>query len=294
MTAPAPPTPPVGEVSPSPSPSPTASPTFKPPPTPRPPPVPFTGFRSSLEHTGIPRSVLTWRPRLPSRNWTIFLTVISTISYLYYDDRRQCRIVKQRTIDRVKHLAQEPVKGSLDLPRKVLVVGARWADDDDEDRALRYFRKYVKVNLSYLVHVLLLPSSLSTMPSPVSSQLRLNGFEQTELNLLDVAILGSRSYRLRATPRTVTRLRHPPNPRLNSPKTTSIPRSRNFFTPNGSTASDGSQSCGTEGIGRWGCVGGKGEFEGVHGGFEEGLVDGCRGMGLGEGSGREVGWRWSV
>ena len=32
---------------------------------------PLTGFRTSLEHTGIPRSVLTWKPRLPSRNWSI-------------------------------------------------------------------------------------------------------------------------------------------------------------------------------------------------------------------------------
>lgn len=45
----------------------------------------------------------------------------------------------------MEHLAREPLKGSLDLPRKVLVIGARWPEDDDEDRALRYFRKYVKV-----------------------------------------------------------------------------------------------------------------------------------------------------
>ena len=110
-----------------------------------PPQVPLIGFRSSFEHTGIPRAILTWKPRLPSRNWTIFLTVISSLSYLYYYDRRQCRLIKQRTIDRVKHLADEPMKGSLDLPRKVKVIGARWPEDDDDDRALRYFRKYVKV-----------------------------------------------------------------------------------------------------------------------------------------------------
>ena len=42
-------------------------------------------------------------------------------------------------------MAMEPIQGSLDLPRKVSVVGARWPEDDDDDRALRHFRKYVKV-----------------------------------------------------------------------------------------------------------------------------------------------------
>jgi import inner membrane translocase subunit TIM54 len=113
--------------------------------------APVTGFRSSLEHTGIPRSVLLWKPRLPSRNWTIFLTVAGTVSYLYYDDRRQCRRIKAATIERVKHLSQEPMPGSLDLPRKIIAIGARWPEDDDDGRALRYFRKYVKVSLKGFV-----------------------------------------------------------------------------------------------------------------------------------------------
>jgi len=43
-------------------------------------------------------------------------------------------------------MADEPLSGSLDVPRKVRVYGGRWPEDDDEDRALRYFRKYVKVS----------------------------------------------------------------------------------------------------------------------------------------------------
>lgn len=67
------------------------------------------------------------------------------MSYLYYNDRKQCNEIKARTIERVKYRANEPIAGSLDLVRKVKVVGAKWCGDDDEDRALRYFRKYVKV-----------------------------------------------------------------------------------------------------------------------------------------------------
>ena len=110
------------------------------------PPVPLTGFRSALEHTGIPRSVLLWKPRLPSRNWTIFLTLVGSVSYLYYDDRNQSRLIRESTIERVKHLASQPTRGSLDEIRRVKVIGARWPEDDDDDRALRYFRKYVKVS----------------------------------------------------------------------------------------------------------------------------------------------------
>ena len=118
---------------------PPAAPTLK-------PREPLTGFRASLEHTGVPRSVLTWKPRLPSRNWTIFLTVVGTITYLYYDDRRQCKAIREQYLDRVRYRGLEPTGSSLELPRKVKVIGAKWPEDDDDDRALRYFRKYVKVS----------------------------------------------------------------------------------------------------------------------------------------------------
>jgi len=83
---------------------------------------------------------------LPSRNWTIFWTIIGTVSYIYYDDRRKCKQIKAEYIAKVKHMGEETFKGSFDQPRKVTVYGAKWAEDDDTDRALRYFRKYVKVS----------------------------------------------------------------------------------------------------------------------------------------------------
>lgn len=39
----------------------------------------------------------------------------------------------------------EPMKGALDAPRKVRVMAGRWPGDDEPDRSLVYFKKYVKV-----------------------------------------------------------------------------------------------------------------------------------------------------
>ena len=67
---------------------------------------------------------------------------------MYYDDRSQCKTIKEKTLERVKHRSEETLNGSLDVVRKVKVYGARWPDDDDTDRALRSFRKYVKVSFN--------------------------------------------------------------------------------------------------------------------------------------------------
>ncbi|CBQ73571.1 related to TIM54 (component of the mitochondrial TIM22 translocase) [Sporisorium reilianum SRZ2] len=96
-----------------------------------------------LEFMGIPKSVLAWKPRLPSRNWSIFLVTVSTLSYLYYDDRRQCKLIRQDYIDKVKHLSTAPMKPG-EWPRKITVYATRSPGDDDYDKALRYFKKYVK------------------------------------------------------------------------------------------------------------------------------------------------------
>jgi import inner membrane translocase subunit TIM54 len=90
---------------------------------------------------------LLWKPRLPSRNWTIFWTISGTLFYLYYDDRRKCKIIKEETLKKVEHLGREVLPGgSLGEVRKIKVYGARCPEDGDDDRALRYFRKYMKVS----------------------------------------------------------------------------------------------------------------------------------------------------
>lgn len=105
-----------------------------------------SGVRAALEYTGIPASWLSARPRLPSRNWCIFITLTSSLISYYAYDRHQARAIRHSYIDRVKHLADEPMK-STELPRKVVVYGAKWPGDEDHQRAVRFFKKYVKVCL---------------------------------------------------------------------------------------------------------------------------------------------------
>jgi import inner membrane translocase subunit TIM54 len=102
-----------------------------------------SGFRTALEFTGIPPSWFDKRLRLPSRNWLIFLSVTQSLIACYVYDRRQSQKIRQEYVDRVKHLAAEPLH-SLDFPRTVTVYSAKWPGDDDWDRGSRYFRKYVK------------------------------------------------------------------------------------------------------------------------------------------------------
>ncbi|KAI6166838.1 mitochondrial import inner membrane translocase subunit Tim54 [Pisolithus thermaeus] len=102
-----------------------------------------SGIRAALKYTGIPQSWLSARPRLPSRNWLIFITLTSSVLSYYTYDRHQARKIRASYIDRVKHFSEEPMKSS-ELPRKVTVYGAKWPGDEDHQRAIRFFKKYVK------------------------------------------------------------------------------------------------------------------------------------------------------
>jgi import inner membrane translocase subunit TIM54 len=108
------------------------------------PPKRFSGIKSALRYTGIPTTWLDKRPKLPSRNWLIFLSVVSSVAGLYIYDRRQCKQIRQSYIDRVKHLSEEAAD-PLAQPRKVTVYGAKWPGDEDYDQCMKYFRRYVKV-----------------------------------------------------------------------------------------------------------------------------------------------------
>lgn len=101
------------------------------------------GALDALQHTGIPVGWLK-RPKLPSRNWLIFWGVVSGLSYLYWDDRRQCRRIKDEYVSKVRHLAEVPL-GSMELPRKVDVYACKWPGDEEYDRSLKFFKRYVKV-----------------------------------------------------------------------------------------------------------------------------------------------------
>ncbi|EIW84851.1 hypothetical protein CONPUDRAFT_134720 [Coniophora puteana RWD-64-598 SS2] len=115
------------------------------------------GIKAALQYTGIPASWLNKRPKLPSRNWLIFLSVTSSVTSYYIYDRRQCTRIRDEFKERVRHLAEEPL-GTQDLPRKVQVYASKWPGDQDPDTAGRFFKKYVKPILvaaavDYTLHV---------------------------------------------------------------------------------------------------------------------------------------------
>ncbi|KAG8745616.1 mitochondrial import inner membrane translocase subunit tim54 [Ceratobasidium sp. 414] len=102
-----------------------------------------SGAASALRYTGIPPSWFQKRPKLPSRNWLIFWTVLGSVTSLYVYDRREAKKIRQDYVQRVQWRAEEKL-GPLELPRKVRVYGCRWPGDDDYNRSMKYFRKYVK------------------------------------------------------------------------------------------------------------------------------------------------------
>jgi import inner membrane translocase subunit TIM54 len=96
-----------------------------------------------LKYMGVPETVLKWKPRLPSRNWSIFLTVTGTLTSLYVYDRKQCKKIRQDYKDKVQYLAEQPMQPN-EYPRKIRVYCAKSPGDDDPDKSLLFFKKYVK------------------------------------------------------------------------------------------------------------------------------------------------------
>ncbi|MCO5599869.1 hypothetical protein L7F22_053976 [Adiantum nelumboides] len=107
------------------------------------PPRPVPAMLKPLQFMGVPRGILTWQPRLPSRNWSIFWGLTISISSLYIYDRRECKRIKQEYIDQLSHLAKEPLKPN-EYPRKVAVYTARSPGDEDYEKSLLFFKLYVK------------------------------------------------------------------------------------------------------------------------------------------------------
>jgi mitochondrial import inner membrane translocase subunit TIM54 len=80
--------------------------------------------------------------RLPSRNWSIFLSVIGSFSAAVYYDRRQKKLVQKKWCDLVADVAQRqlPVQ---QMPRKLTIYLS--AAPGDGIRPTRdYFREYIK------------------------------------------------------------------------------------------------------------------------------------------------------
>ncbi|CAE7095383.1 unnamed protein product [Rhizoctonia solani] len=102
-----------------------------------------SGAAAALRYTGIPPTWFQKRPKLPSRNWLIFWGVLGSITSLYIYDRRAAKRIKHEYAEKVRWRSEEKLN-PLDLPRKVRVYACRWPGDDDHNRSMKYFRKYVK------------------------------------------------------------------------------------------------------------------------------------------------------
>ncbi|GAB7364416.1 hypothetical protein MBLNU230_g4957t2 [Neophaeotheca triangularis] len=82
------------------------------------------------------------RPRLPSRNWTIFLSITGSFLGAVAYDRYQTRRVKQKWCDVVSHLADEPLS-TKEMQRRLTIYLA--APPGDGLRSAReHFHAYVK------------------------------------------------------------------------------------------------------------------------------------------------------
>jgi hypothetical protein len=53
----------------------------------------------------------------------------------------------------VRHLSEEPLD-RFAMPRKVTVYAAKWPGDEDHERGMKYFRKYVKVR-NFFIYIYL-------------------------------------------------------------------------------------------------------------------------------------------
>ncbi|CAE6451261.1 unnamed protein product [Rhizoctonia solani] len=106
-------------------------------------PPKLSGASSALRYTGIPPSWFQKRPKLPSRNWLIFWGVLGSVTSLYIYDRRAANRIKHEYCERVQWRSEEKLN-PLDLPRKVRVYACRSPGDEDHNRSMKYFRKYVK------------------------------------------------------------------------------------------------------------------------------------------------------
>lgn len=83
-----------------------------------------------------------FRPRLPSRNWMIFLTITGSFTAAVIYDKREKKRVQRKWAKLVEHIAKEPL-GSKEMPRK-LTVFLEGPPTDGLRVAQDHFKEYVK------------------------------------------------------------------------------------------------------------------------------------------------------
>ncbi|RPB20106.1 hypothetical protein L211DRAFT_829722 [Terfezia boudieri ATCC MYA-4762] len=109
-----------------------------PPPPPLPPPSPPQNVNPALQYLGLGK----FRAKIPSRNWLIFIGVVSTWTGLVVYDRREKKRAQAHWCSRVSHLAELPMSTKT-LPRKITIYLAA-PPGDGISAAREYFREYVK------------------------------------------------------------------------------------------------------------------------------------------------------
>jgi hypothetical protein len=95
--------------------------------------------------TGLP----PWMKRMPSRNTIIFFSVVFTLGGMYTYDRWTAKKLKKEYTELVRWRGHESLAVD-EWPRKIQVLSSRVPDDDQSDRALIWWKKYVKVIISRL------------------------------------------------------------------------------------------------------------------------------------------------
>jgi mitochondrial import inner membrane translocase subunit TIM54 len=83
-----------------------------------------------------------FRPRVPSRNWLIFLTITGTFTAAVIYDKREKRRAQRKWCKLVEHIGKEPL-GRQEMPRK-LTVFLESPPSDGLRAAQDHFKEYVK------------------------------------------------------------------------------------------------------------------------------------------------------
>jgi import inner membrane translocase subunit TIM54 len=83
-----------------------------------------------------------FRPRLPSRNWLIFLSLTGTFTAAVIYDKREKKRAQRKWCKLVEHIAKEPL-GRQEMPRK-LTVFLESPPSDGLRSAQDHFKEYVK------------------------------------------------------------------------------------------------------------------------------------------------------
>lgn len=83
-----------------------------------------------------------FRPKLPSRNWMIFLSITGTFTAAVIYDKREKRRAQRKWCKLVEHIAKEPL-GRQEMPRR-LTVFLEGPPSDGLRAAQDHFKDYVK------------------------------------------------------------------------------------------------------------------------------------------------------